>query len=327
MDMLLILRRIRVENANTIAGLTWGFPAITHFLGFSHALQRKAADDPSLSELQMTGCGVICHQHQTFAYRPGKFADQHFALTRNPLNANGSSPSFVEEGRMHMEVSLVIAIKGRIRGAKEQLQAAADKLQQLASGQRLAGGTIVEIGKAALWRLERGEEQQRRQTKRLMRSLLPGFALVSRQHTLAEYQQSLAEQQVENPQFQALLDFASLRSRAEVKGDEMGNTSQEKHQWSLLAKPEAGWLKPIAVGYKAISPLYQAGEVGHVRDRETPVCFVETLYSLGEWLGPHRLTAIDDLLWHYQYQNKQKYLAINHYETNHLTTETKATSL
>ena len=41
MSSLILLRRIKIENANTIAGLTYGFPAITHFMGFSHALSRK----------------------------------------------------------------------------------------------------------------------------------------------------------------------------------------------------------------------------------------------------------------------------------------------
>jgi CRISPR-associated protein Csy2 len=34
MSSLILLRRMKVENANAIAGLTYGFPAITHFLGF-----------------------------------------------------------------------------------------------------------------------------------------------------------------------------------------------------------------------------------------------------------------------------------------------------
>ncbi|WP_234004635.1 type I-F CRISPR-associated protein Csy2, partial [Cronobacter sakazakii] len=33
MSSLILLSHLRVENANTVAGLTWGFPAITHFLG------------------------------------------------------------------------------------------------------------------------------------------------------------------------------------------------------------------------------------------------------------------------------------------------------
>ena len=60
MKSLLILKNINVENANTIAGLTYGFPAITHFLGFVHALSRKLHQK---SRVGLGGCAVIYHQH------------------------------------------------------------------------------------------------------------------------------------------------------------------------------------------------------------------------------------------------------------------------
>ena len=41
MSQYLVLSHIDTQNANSIAGLTWGFPAITQFLGFTHALSRK----------------------------------------------------------------------------------------------------------------------------------------------------------------------------------------------------------------------------------------------------------------------------------------------
>ncbi len=40
MKGLLLLDRIEVQNANAAAGMTWGFPALTQFLGFTHALSR-----------------------------------------------------------------------------------------------------------------------------------------------------------------------------------------------------------------------------------------------------------------------------------------------
>jgi CRISPR-associated protein Csy2 len=36
MNQYILIERIKVQNANAIAGFTWGFPAITHFLGFVH---------------------------------------------------------------------------------------------------------------------------------------------------------------------------------------------------------------------------------------------------------------------------------------------------
>ena len=44
MSQYLVLSKINIQNANSIAGLTWGFPAITNFLGFTHALNRKISN-------------------------------------------------------------------------------------------------------------------------------------------------------------------------------------------------------------------------------------------------------------------------------------------
>ena len=41
MNHVVILHQIRIENANAMAGFTYGFPAITHLLGYVHALSRK----------------------------------------------------------------------------------------------------------------------------------------------------------------------------------------------------------------------------------------------------------------------------------------------
>ncbi|WP_273660649.1 type I-F CRISPR-associated protein Csy2 [Pseudomonas aeruginosa] len=56
---------------------------------------------------------------------------------------------------------------------------------------------------------------------------------------------------------------------------------------------------PIPAGYNALSPLYLPGEVRNARDRETPLRFVENLFGLGEWLSPHRVAALSDLLWYH----------------------------
>lgn len=41
---LLVLPRLRVQNANAISSpMTWGFPAMSAFVGMMHALERKLA--------------------------------------------------------------------------------------------------------------------------------------------------------------------------------------------------------------------------------------------------------------------------------------------
>ena len=54
----------------------------------------------------------------------------------------------------------------------------------------------------------------------------------------------------------------------------------------------------MPVGYGALSPLYPAGSVANARDAHTPFRFVESLYSLGEWVSPHRLHDVAQLLWY-----------------------------
>jgi CRISPR-associated protein Csy2 len=40
--------------------------------------------------------------------------------------------------------------------------------------------------------------------------------------------------------------------------------------------------------------------VANTRDSTTPFRFVESLISLGEWRGPHRLDCLEQLLWRYE---------------------------
>ena len=59
-----------------------------------------------------------------------------------------------------------------------------------------------------------------------------------------------------------------------------------------------GWIVPIPVGYGALSELHPPGRVANARDPATPFRFVESLYSVGEWISPHRLTDARQILWY-----------------------------
>jgi CRISPR-associated protein Csy2 len=37
--------------------------------------------------------------------------------------------------------------------------------------------------------------------------------------------------------------------------------------------------------------------VAGARDPGIPFCFVESVYSIGQWISPHRLNDVKDLLW------------------------------
>ena len=301
MDFVLVLRKLQVHGANAITGLTWGFPAITHFLGYVHALQRRL---PQQFDLSFDGCGVVCHGHQVHAHKPSPYADVRFALSRNPLDKSGKSASFVEEGKLNMEVTLLIPVTENRQVASWEREELKTYLLHQSARQRLAGGVITNTPA-----VEIADVQDEKQRRKLLRSLLPGFTLVSRHDLLRAEQEQRQAANTPDPDLAAWLSFSSLRYAAE-----QDKTKDGKTPWRLQEKPETGWIKPIAVGYRRISPLYEPGAVAKTRDASSPACFVENVYSLGQWLSPHRIRELDHLFWRYESTEASMYLCSNQYQ-------------
>lgn len=292
LDGLLLLPHIRVENANAISGpMTWGFPAPTAFTGFVHALQRKLQDENS----SLDGVGIICHHFAPQVYQPVGQRYHCFCLARHPLGKEAKPASTVEEGRAHLEISLLIGIRGDLD--KDEGRRFAERVQQMALEMRLAGGSILPMLSglryvAQYFELSGTQEGNQAVFRQLRRHLLPGFVLVSRQELLQNY---LSERHQQNPEItalDALLELVALHIQP------MAQTG-EKTSWQSFRKLR-GWLVPLSIGYGAISPLHEAGSVRNTRDVTTPFRFVETLTSLGEWLSPHRLNQPEELLWFYR---------------------------
>lgn len=289
---LVLLPHLKVQNANAISGpLTWGFPSPTAFAGFAHALERKFAAE--LAE-GFAGVGIICHHFEPQVFQPPGRRTQVFRLTRNPVGKDGGTLALVEEGRAHMEVSLVIAVRDyKSEGDGKDL---AERLHHAAQGMRLAGGSLLhQEGRryqAQWWPLAGDVEGDAKIFRRLRRRLLPGFALVQRDDLLAGHLADMRVAQPESNALDALLDLSRLNIEPVVKqADEAGAPVK----WEIRRKP--GWLVPLPIGYAGISPLYAPGEVENARDATTPFRFVESLYSLGEWVSPHRLNDLSQLLW------------------------------
>ena len=297
MKSLLTIKRIRVENANAIAGLTYGFPAISQFLGYTHALSRKIqnCDANQDGAVSLNGCAVICHSHQVKAQQPAGWGDYVFSLSRNPLTKEGKTPPFNEEGKMHMEVSLLIECDGYL--SDDSFETLREDIIQIAPTLRLAGGLIIDIGQVKLEPIPDTVKGQRK----ILFSLLPGFLLLDRSSLLEKHHASLIEQDANVELIDSLLDFCSLKFKAipRLKEDDAIADENTNADWERIPKPALGWLVPITTGYKAISPLYPPGEVANARDTETDFRFVESIYGIGEWVSPHRMNNIEDTFWRY----------------------------
>ena len=288
---LFILKNMHIEGANAIAGFTYGFPAITQFLGFAHALSRKVEPQHGIS---FDGCAVMCHQHQVHAYRGSDWDDYGFALTRNPLAKDGKTAPIVEEGKMNLCVSLLIECKGFSGGNSDQEQLISDAIKTQALSQRCAGGRITHI-EACQFKPMPNEESD---CRKLLRPLLPGFILCDRSDYLQQHNESNDQNMI-----MSWLDFSALRYRYETL-TESNNPDVEQGQWKRVNKPQSGYLVPLMIGYKQISEVFAAGEVANVRDNTTPFAFTEAVYSVGEWIGsPSRVESINQILWRYQYSS------------------------
>ena len=288
---LFILKNMHIEGANAIAGFTYGFPAITQFLGFAHALSRKVEPQHGIS---FDGCAVMCHQHQVHAYRGSDWDDYGFSLTRNPLAKDGKTAPIVEEGKMNLCVSLLIECKGFSGGNSDQEQLINDAIKTLALSQRCAGGRITDIETCQFKPMPNDASDCRK----LLRPLLPGFILCDRSDYLHQHNESNDQNMIMN-----WLDFSALRYRYETL-TESNSPDVEQGQWERVNKPQSGYLVPLMIGYKQISEVFAAGEVANVRDNTTPFAFTEAVYSVGEWIGsPSRVESINQILWRYQYSS------------------------
>lgn len=293
-NRLLVLPRLRVQNANAISSpLTHGFPSMTAFLGLMWALERKARQ--AGVSLKFNAIGVVSHGHQE-QVTEGGFV-KSFRLTRNPVGKDGGTAAIVEEGRIHLDLSLVLAVHAE----RWQTDAQADDLatvMQLLSGMRIAGGSLLPPRRTP-WSRDRpwiadftGTEEDRQKAFREVRvRLLPGSALVLRDDLI---DQRLLQLQADAPEATRLDAWLSL-SRINWRHDLDAN--QGKGGWNH-DRGGLGWVVPIPVGYGALGAVHPAGSVPNARDAITPFRLVESLYSVGEWIGPHRLSSPQQLLWY-----------------------------
>ena len=140
-------------------------------------------------------------------------------------------------------------------------------------------------------------EQQEKDFRRWRRQWLPGFALVARDDVLPARLQHLQATKPEATLLDAWL-HASRFNYEPVKDAHGDFPPDGKVQWQDPFRPKgSGWVVPIPVGYAALSATHAAGTVANARDMTTPLRFVESIYSMGEWISPHRLETLEQLLW------------------------------
>ncbi|KRG35118.1 CRISPR-associated protein Csy2 [Psychrobacter sp. P11F6] len=293
----LLFKKVIIDGANTISSpLTYGFPAITGFLGSFHAMSRKMADDEQLSSVSLGGVLLACHDCQPQMYRPNTYNNYTFNQTRNPIKKDGKTASIIEEGKCRLVMSFVVEVLADTNLTAEQQASAIQKTKQWIQQQRMAGGSVH-----GLARFEPVQFFDSSDISAVIPQLLPAFVLMDAQD---EFAQIINEVQKDNPDatpLDALIDVCALYQIPETKPN--GET-----KWSTMSRKSGhGWLVPMPIGYQGMSDCYEAGIMQNVRNPEYSSQYVEAIYSLGKWVYPQRLNRIGgehdiaNAFWRYRY--------------------------
>ncbi|HRK86823.1 MAG TPA: type I-F CRISPR-associated protein Csy2 [Alcaligenes sp.] len=313
LEGVLLIPHVRVQNANTISSpMTHGFPAMTAFLGFMWALNRKLAQEGI--PLSLNKVGVVCHWHQELAQ--GSYV-KTFNLTRNPVDKKGDTAAIVEEGRIHLDLTLVFEVQSMGEGSRladldaVRLQELAQRVTDHVQTLRIGGGSVLESARnrvsrqcPSLYCWPQDLQEQQNLFRDIRRRCLPGFALVSRDDLLQEHWAELKGDDPNASLLDAWLDLSRFNYRSR-------ETEEGQIRWE---HDRSGWIVPIPVGYGALGALQAGGTVLNARDSATPFRFVESVYSIGQWIGPHRLESPSDLLWYADFHEPSgAYLCRNDY--------------
>ena len=185
----LLIPHIRIHNANAMSSpYSIGFPAMTAWLGAVHALQRKLQQLPDFENLCLSKVGISCHQLEVQTHRnKGDFVSSIIG-TGNPLDKDGSRPSFIEEARCHVTVSLLIEMSESDPEWEESLPIAiAPMLRQM----KMAAGDVLSFREPQVLYLEEGNASK---LKKLTQRLMLGHVLVERRQLLQDYVATNPEQ-------------------------------------------------------------------------------------------------------------------------------------
>lgn len=279
---ILLIPHLCIHNANALSSpFTIGFPAMTAWLGATHALQRKLNERGI--NVTVSATGVVSHQMDLQTYRGRNDFVSSIVGTGNPLDKTGERSSFIEEARCHLDVSLLIELQGVSQEQDDEIKAQVSHL--LNSKMKVAGGDIQTFNPPTIFVIEDGSEVDLR---RLTRKIMPGYILIERRDLMIEAMEHGQDA------LDALIDYVAIHHSCEQTDD--GDVLWKSRRKSQTDKPP-GWIVPIATGFHGISEL---GQAKNQRDPETPHRFAESLVTLGEFKMPHRFESITDMLWCYQ---------------------------
>ena len=293
MTAYLLLPKIKIINANAInSPYSIGFPAMTAWLGAAHALQRQIQSAGSKVFFNKTA--VVCHQCDLQTYGTIMSRRKYIIGTANPLKKNKKTgefekPPFIEEGRCHLNISLLIETDGIDPDHKEEFL---DEVNIQLNKMKIAGGDVLKFKKPEIYYVNEKDEQK---TRLIKNKLMPGYVIVERRDLVSDAMKDGMDG------MDALLEYMKVTYA-------LDNNDAESPAWTGRKK-SPGWIVPVGVGFKGISKL---GKVEHQRDSSVMHRFAESVVTLCEFKMPYRFDDLNDMMWQYSVDtDKNLYICKN----------------
>ncbi len=289
----LIFKKVKIQDANTISSpITYGFPAVTGFLGAFHAISRKLQSQ--FAEVSLGGVLLACHDCQPNVYRSSPYSNYRFNQSRISLKKDGSTRPIIEEGKCDLTMTFVVEVKATGDLNKAEQKDLQEQVIKLIYQHRIAGGSVVNLD-----RFQPIQFIDSSEVEKISALLIPAFVLMDAEQDFAEIIEKLQTQNSALDALDALIEVATINHIPETQAN--GST-----KWTTQSiKKDYGWLVPMPIGYQGISNIFAAGEMQNVRNPEYPSQYVEAIYGLGKWVFPHRLKdKLEQAFWYYSYDEE-----------------------
>jgi CRISPR-associated protein Csy2 len=284
MRTILLIPKLKIINANALSSpYTIGFPAMTAWLGGVHALERQLKNT-DYKNTCFRSTAVICHNINLQIYKDKKDYQYSIIEIRKPLvkqkNKKRKDPNnfitlgaapLIESPRVHLIVSIIIEC---LQLAPTSYNKFTETIDNFLMKMKFASGDITECKASKIF-----EIKDETNHKQLMRQLMPGHCLIERKDLM------LKEMKSGNDAMDSLLNYIKIT-----------NKFNNGNNWTKQRK-ENGWIIPIATGFHGITNINNAE---NQRDPTTPHRFAESIVTLGEFIMPHRINNLDEMLWHYE---------------------------
>ena len=179
----------------------------------------------SLQTIRKNGIGYIVMTANPLVVDKKKSSKDNYIFKRAPL---------LEEPRIHLLVSLLIEVEGADGNNMELLEQA---VKEILPRMKMAGGDILDVGKIQVMRIDVND---RKAVKKVIFSLMPGYVPIERKDLME------AEELERKDNLDRLLHYLKVYQTAEK--DESGKITGWKYE-----KAAAGWIVPLAVGFKGLS--------------------------------------------------------------------------